>query len=65
MAENNVFVRPRRDAAGNAMVVLDPHTHRRLRPEGEWKSLHEVYWSRRIADGDVEVVDPPAAFADA
>ena len=57
---SNVFIRPRRDAEGKPMVVPDPQTFAHLPAEGAWKSLDQPYWPRRIAQGDVEVCEPPA-----
>jgi Protein of unknown function (DUF2635) len=44
----NVFIKP----AEPHLVVPDPHTHRALKADGEWKPLIP-YWSRRLVQLDV------------
>jgi hypothetical protein len=43
------------------MLVRDPVTRRPLDPEGEDKPRygHEMYWQRRLRDGDVVEVAKP------
>ena len=40
----------------NSLKVRDPETLEFLNPEGEEKELN-TYWRRRMADGDVEVIE--------
>lgn len=44
------------------LVVRDPLSRARLSMDGERKPL-DTYWCRRLADGDVVVVEQPAAAA--
>jgi hypothetical protein len=43
-------------------LVLDPMTHVRLAPEGEWKP-RDVHWVRKLLQGDVVECVPPSAPA--
>jgi hypothetical protein len=38
--------------------VRDPQTKRELSRDGEEKDIHEPYWHRRLADGDVVTKKP-------
>lgn len=40
------------------LVVRDPITRQPLAAEGEAKPL-DTYWSRRLVDGDVVIVEQP------
>lgn len=44
-------------AAG--LIVRDPDTGEKLKPDGETKPRNS-YWLRRLADRDVEIVEPAA-----
>ncbi len=46
-----IFVKPNRD-----LVVWDPMTKVALPPEGQLKERTD-YWLRRVADGDVHVLE--------
>lgn len=52
----NIFIKP----AVSGAHVPDPHTHRGLKAEGEWKPATE-YWLRRLSQGDVVEAEPPVS----
>lgn len=61
----NLFLKPRDPREGEPpMTVLFPDGHAALKAEGQPVEM-DPYWHRRIADGDVLVVDPPPGDAPA
>ena len=61
----NVYVKPRVDPPGAAVIIPDPAAGgRALTAEGDWKPLDQ-FWTRRLRDNDVEVATPPAIAAPA
>lgn len=55
MDREKIYVIP-----AQGLVVRDPATRQPLPPEGDWKP-RDTYWERRLNDGDVKEVEPPAA----
>lgn len=43
--------------------VRDPVTKRVLTDEGLGVSIHDIFWARRVRDGDVTTTAPVAAVA--
>lgn len=60
----NKFLKPRATREDEPpMVVLFPDGHAALKPEGQPVEM-DLYWYRRLADGDVLDVDPPPPATD-